>query len=378
MSESITGTARVGRKTKDLVKRMQAGEIAVIDHDDIDEVSAESLVRVKPAAVVNAGRSITGKYPTPGPGILLKAGVRVLDGVGKEIMDILPDGDEIEITVDGKVLAGGCEVGRGTWLTEEGLEEALERTRENLPELLEAFIQNTLDYAMKEKALVLGGYAVPEILTEIEGRHVLVVVRGHDYLSDLAAVESYIAEVRPVIMAVDGAADALLERGWIPDMIIGDMDSVTDEALRCGAELVVHAYPDGRAPGMDRLRRLGLSAAVFAAPGTSEDIAMLLAYEKGASLIVAVGSHSSMIDFLEKGRPGMASTFLTRLKVGEILVDAKGVSRLYRGKVRPSHFLQMAAGAVIPVAVLVAVSDSLGQYLRLVMMKLRVLLGLLP
>jgi len=199
------------------------------------------------------------------------------------------------------------------------------RDQDHLPAILE--------YLRREKDLLLDGVGVPHIHTSMEGKHVLIVVRGYDYREDLVALKSYIREYRPVLIGVDGGADALVENGYAPDLILGDMDSVKDETLRSGAEVVVHAYRDGRAPGSERLERLGIESIEFPATGTSEDIAMLLADSKGASLIVAVGTHNSLVEFLDKGRPGMASTFITRLRVGAKLVDAKGVSRLYRSRV---------------------------------------------
>ena len=190
-----------------------------------------------------------------------------------------------------------------------------------------------MEYMKRERALLLDGVGVPDVATQIEGRHVLVVVRGYDYKEDLHALRPYIRDYRPVLIGVDGGADALREAGYQPDMIVGDMDSVSDDSLTCGAEVVVHAYADGRAPGLARVQDLGVEAITFPASATSEDIAMLLADEKGAKLIVAVGTHATLVEFLDKGRGGMASTFLTRLRLGGKLVDAKGVSRLYRSRI---------------------------------------------
>ncbi|NLG84930.1 MAG: hypothetical protein GX493_10075, partial [Firmicutes bacterium] len=241
---------------------------------------------------------------------------------------------------------------------------------------LEKFVQNTREYALKEKDLILGGVPPPEIKTKIKGRQVLVVVRGSNYREDLAALRSYIREMRPVLIGVDGGADALLEAGYRPDLLIGDMDSVSDEALRSGAEIVVHAYPDGRAPGLSRVKALGLPCHLFPAPGTSEDIAMLLAYERGADLIVAVGTHSNMIDFLEKGRPGMASTFLVRLKVGAILVDARGVSRLYHSRMKTGYLVGMFMAALLPLLALILVAGSLPPILQILWVQVKLWLGL--
>jgi uncharacterized membrane-anchored protein len=353
----VRGPARVGRRTKDLTKRLRPGEIAVIDHLDLDRVAAEGLVLAEPAAVINAASSVSGRYPNVGPLLLAAAGIPLLDDVGSEVMDAIADG--ASVTVDGdRVVAGGWE-GVGVRQTMASLEERIATAKATMGEELERFAENTLEYLRRERHLALDEPDVPDVPIEMKGRHVLVAVRGPDYREDLAALRhsGYLKELRPVLLAVDGAADALLEHGKRPDVIIGDMDSVSERALRSGAVLVVHAYAGGRAPGAERLRQLGLDHIVFEAPGTSEDIAMLLAYERGAELIVAVGTHSSMAEFLDKGRAGMASTFLVRMKVGSILVDAKGVSRLYQPHVRKLDMVLLVASALFVLLVVTAVSQ---------------------
>ncbi|MGQ9779199.1 MAG: putative cytokinetic ring protein SteA [Bacillota bacterium] len=371
----IRGIARVDARTKNLLKRLRPGEIAVIDHQDLDQVAAEGLVRAKVKAVVNARPSISGRYPNPGPQILLEAGVMILDDVGPAVMQKVREGAPVEIH-GASLWQDGKEIARGRLLDRATVARLMARTRENLGTELEKFVQNTLEYALKEKDLILGGIHPPEIKTKIKGRQVLVVVRGSNYREDLAALRSYIREMRPVLIGVDGGADALLEAGYRPDILIGDMDSVSDEALCSGAEIVVHAYPDGRAPGLARVKALGLSCHLFPAPGTSEDIAMLLAYERGADLIVAVGAHSNMIDFLEKGRPGMASTFLVRLKVGAILVDARGVSRLYHSWLKTGYLVGMFVAALLPLLALILVAGSLPPILQILWVQVKLWLGL--
>jgi uncharacterized membrane-anchored protein len=221
---------------------------------------------------------------------------------------------------------------------------------------LEAFAANTMEYLERERDLLLDGVGVPEIGTKIDGRHCLIVVRGYDYKADLEELGSYIREFRPVLIGVDGGADALVEYGHTPDLIIGDMDSVSDAVLKCGAEIVVHAYPDGRAPGLKRVEDLGVSAVTFPAAATSEDIAMLLADERGATLIVAVGTHATLVEFLDRGRAGMASTFLTRLRVGGKLVDAKAVSRLHRQGIPGMSLFFLVLAALFAMAAGMAVS----------------------
>ena len=346
----IVATARVDRRTKHLTKRLRPGEIAVIDHVDIDRVSAEALVACGPSAVVNAASSISGRYPNVGPQILLKAGIPVLDHVGSDVMEAVGEGTRLR--VDGSTLyRGDTAVATGTLLDEETVEAEMSEARAGLSLQLEAFAENTMDYLRRERALLIDGVGVPQTRTRIEDRHVLIVVRGYHYKEDLQTLRHYIREFRPVLIGVDGGADALIEAGHRPDMIVGDMDSVSDTALRCGAEIVVHAYRDGRAPGVDRVRELGVEPVVFPATGTSEDIAMLLADDKGATLIVAVGTHATLVEFLDKGRAGMASTFLTRLRVGGKLVDAKGVSRLYRSRISALAMLAMLAVGLLALGV---------------------------
>ena len=344
---AIGGRVRLDRRTKNLTKRLRSGEIAVIHHSDLDRVSAEALVEAGVAAVINAVPSVSGRYPNLGPGILMDAGIPLIDDAGDQIFATVHEGELV--TVDGgRVLSNhGTVVAEGTLYTTEILEEQLQYAREGLSDQIEAFAVNTMTYLREEKELLLEGVGVPDVAAEIEGRHVLIVVRGYDYRSDLDALRPYISEYRPLLMGVDGGADALIEAGYKPDMIIGDMDSCSDQTLRCGAELVVHAYHDGRAPGMERIRELGLSAVVFPAMGTSEDAAMLLADTKGAELLVAVGRHFSLVEFLDKGRAGMASTLLTQLRVGPKLVDAKGVSRIYRSQIKTWHLVLLVLSGVL-------------------------------
>ena len=356
---AIRGRARVDKRTKDLTQRLQPGDIAVIDHEDIDRIAAEGLVQKQVKAVVNASRSSTGRYPNLGPLLLCTAGLRVIDEAGPEVMKIA-EGSKVVIEGERILRMNGqglVEVGRGKILTVEEAEKTLDKAKQSIATELERFAENTIGYIKDERDVLLEATRLPEVKTEFHGRHVLIVVRGYDYKDDLAALGAYIREVRPLLIGVDGGADAIMDVGLKPDMIIGDMDSVTTETLLSGAELVVHAYADGHAPGLERLEALGLPGVTFEASGTSEDIAMLLAFERGAELIVAVGTHANLVEFLDKGRKGMASTFLVRLRVGPILVDAKGVSRLYRGRVRRSDLVLFIFAALLTMAIVISVAD---------------------
>jgi uncharacterized membrane-anchored protein len=358
----VSGVARLDRRTKRLVTRLNPGDIAIIDHVDLDRVAAESLVAAKVAAVVNAQPSISGRYPNLGPDLLVGSGIPLLDNVGNEVFAAVKEG--MRVRVDGDTIyIGDQPVAQGTAQDSESVTAQMTEAKSGLSAQLEAFAANTMEYMRRERALLLDGVGVPEVRTKFEGRHVLVVVRGYDYKADLAALRHYIREYKPVLVGVDGGADALQEAGYKPHVIVGDMDSVSDEVLTSGAEVVVHAYPDGRAPGLARVQDLGITAVTFPAMGTSEDIAMLLADEKGASLIVAVGTHATLVEFLDKGRGGMASTFLTRLRLGGKLVDAKGVSRLYRSRISSAALLLLVLAAFIAIGAAMAVSEAGRTYL---------------
>lgn len=355
---------RVDRRTKDLAKRLQPGDIAVIDHADIDRVAAESLLAAQPSAIVNASPSITGRYPNMGPTIIVSSGIPLLDDAGPEVMRVT-EGEtaSFEIDDDGAhLVVGGRAVGAGDLLTPDRVAHATEEARAGLSTQLESFAANTMDYMIKERDLLFDGVGVPDTRTSFEGRQALVVVRGYHYQEDLVVLGPYIREYRPVIIGVDGGADAVLAAGYRLDMIVGDMDSVSDKALSSGAEIVVHAYRDGHAPGLKRVRGLGVEPVVFPATGTSEDIAMLMADDKGASVIVAVGTHATLEEFLDKGRAGMASTFLTRLRIGGKLVDAKGVSRLYRQRIS-NRQLALLLGAGLFAFCVALLSTAVGRVL---------------
>jgi uncharacterized membrane-anchored protein len=315
--------------------------------------------------VINAASSISGRYPNLGPLLVCAAGIPLLDEVGPEILTAISEGQMVRV-VDGDVVVDGRVVASGTRQTMQSLEDRIETARASMGEQLERFAENTLSYLSQERHLLLDEPDIPQIDLVMKDRHVLIVVRGAEYKDDLETLRrtGYLGEMQPLLIGVDGGADALLEMGKTPDLIIGDMDSVTERALRCGATLVVHGYKDGRAPGSKRLDDLGLEHVVYAAEGTSEDIAMLLAYEKGCELIVAVGTHSSMVEFFDKGRAGMASTFLVRMKVGPILVDAKGVSRLYQHRIRKGDLAMLVLSAVFTLVVITLISEPVRLVLR--------------
>src|SRR3954447_5590821 len=371
----ISGRARLGKRTKQLVKHLRPGDIAIIDHEDIDRVSADDLVASGVRCVVNVARSSSGSYPNAGPLVLTHGGVHLVDMPGAPLFDELRDGEQLAVR-GGTVIRDGQVVAEGEVQDPESVQHSHEEGRRQIGEALEAFADNTMSHIREERELLSGRLELPDFDTRIRDRPVLIVVRGVDHQKDLRILRAYIRDRKPVLVGVDGGAEAILDEGFKPDMIVGDMDSAGDGALRIGAELVVHAYPDGRAPGRDRLDELGLSYKVVPAPATSEDVAMLVATELGANLLVAVGSHFNLTEFLDKARGGMSSTFLTRLRVGEILVDAKGVSRLYRPSPGRGPMIVVTLAALLVLVIVLVTSPTLGQFLDLVWLKLQILLGL--
>jgi uncharacterized membrane-anchored protein len=371
----IRGTARLGRRTKDLVKHLGPRDIAVIDHRNIDRIAAEELIATGVRAVLNAAQSSDGRYPNAGPLLLARTGVVLVDLLDGDPFELLHDGETI-LLADGIVSVGGQEVLRGQILDVPELERRLEEQRGRVDEALGAFVENTIAHVRQETELLTGNIDFPSTRTSFRDRHVLIVVRGEHHRHDLKALRAYIRDVRPVVVAVDGGADGALGAGLKPDVILGDMDSASDAALRCGAELIVHAYPDGRAPGRDRLLGMGLDHTLVPAAGTSEDVAMLMAHEKGADLIVSVGAHFNLIEFLDRNRGGMSSTFLTRLRIGDRLVDAKGVSRLYNPSSTVGPAILFLAVFAVLLAIVVITSPALSDLAQLIWLKLKIWLGL--
>jgi uncharacterized membrane-anchored protein len=371
----LTGQAKLDRRTKDLVKRLSADDIAIIDHTDLDRVSAEELVESGVRVVVNVAPSQSGRFPNPGPLALVRGGVRLIDAPGADLFDNVNEGELVTVRGAGLYRNGTC-LATGRVLDERELGRTLGDQRGRVTEALEAFAENTMRYLREEGKLLAEGIDFPPLTTRFRDRHALVVARGPGYKRDLRMVRPYIRDFKPVLIAVDGGADALLEAGYKPDVIVGDMDSVSDDALKCGAELLVHGYRDGDAPGETRAQQLGVPYQIARATGISEDLALLLAYEKGSELIVAVGTHFNLIEFLERNRAGMSSTFITRLKVGEILIDAKGVSRLASRQVGIWPLVLLALAGLGAIAVAIVVSPALRHLIEYLALRLRDLLGI--
>ncbi len=376
MAKAFKGRIYGNHKTKNLIPLLKQGDIALINHEDLDEVAADSLIASRVKAVLNTKSSCTGRFPNLGPYKIVRNKIVLIDKLDKSLWEKVKSGQEVWIKGSKVFDKSKRFLAEGNYQTSLSILKQLNKAKQNFNAEMASFIKNTIEHANKEMYYLFDKLDLSNIKTDFNGRHCLIIVRGQDYKKDLQAIRPYIQEVKPVLVGVDGGADALIEQGFKPDLIIGDMDSVSDAALKCNAELVVHAYPNGKAPGLDRLVNLNIDGIkTVPAFGTSEDVAMLIAYEKGSKLIVAVGTHSNIIDFLEKGRKGMASTFLVRLKVGPILIDAKGVNQLYKQRFRSRYLIEMLTAALIPFIIVFMVSPPAYQLARLILLKLKLLLS---
>lgn len=323
------GKVSAGAITKELLRDLPPGRIVVLAHRDLDEVIAQELIDRKVKAVINCEPTMSGTYPTQGPLMLLKQEISIWEA-DRAAFEPLSAQSELSIYEDFMIGGSSAQPLPCRAFTKSEWLQQYQQANTNITQALADFIDNTLSHAMQEKAIVMEPLPLLSLHTVMEGKHVLIVARGKGYKQALSEAADFIHDVRPVLIGVDGGADALLECGYRPDIIIGDMDSVTDRALLCGAELVVHAYPNGTAPGLARLESLGVTGQLFPCFGTSEDAALLLAYENQGEWIVTVGAHTHMIDFMEKGREGMGSTLLVRMKLGARLVDIKSIGLFYR------------------------------------------------
>ena len=361
--DGVSGTIRSDRRLTTVLRKARPGDIVVIDHLDLDRTYAEALLDHGVGAVVNASPFISGRYPNLGPELLAGAGVVLVDEAGPEIFKQVKDGAKGRVH-DGVLYVAERPVASGRPLALDDVREQMDNAREGISSQLQSFAHNTAEFLRREQALLLHGQGVPELRTRMEGRPVVVVVRDFDHEADLRRMRRFIREQRPVLVGVDGGADALLAVKLPPDLVVvgeGGFSSgalpgqaVSDTALTKAGEVLLHADASDRVVGSERLDRLGVRPQRISASGSTEDIALLVADIKGASLIVTVGTHATLDEFLDRQRSGLSSTFLTRLKVGPRTVDAKSIPQLYAGRVRLWHLLLVLLVGLLAVALAVA------------------------
>jgi len=362
--DAVQGAVRVDRSTEQLLRRLVPGDVAVLDHLDLDRATAEALVARRPAAVVNASATTSGRYPALGAGVLVAAGVRLVDGAGRAVMSDLPEGSRVRVEAGRVVLLGPDGervVAQGAVQTAASVAAAQERARPGLAVQLESLVAGAAEQLQREHALLLDGAGLPRLSTPLRGREVVVVARAGSWREDLRALRPYLRDHRPVLVGVDAGADAVLEAGHRLDVVVGDLAAVSERALTCGAELVAHVRPGaaGRR-GPDRARALGADPLEMAVSGTSADAALLLAGAAGASVVVAVGAPAALVDLLDRGRAGMAGALLTRLRLGGSLVDARSVARLHRPRISEWQLAALVLAALLALGAAMA-TTTFGQ-----------------
>ena len=354
----VHGPARIHRRTASLLGRLSDGDVAVLDHLDMDRDTAQALVDSGVVAVVNSSPMISGRYPNLGPALLVEAGLVVVDSAGAEIFDRVEDGAVLRID-GGDVHAGEHLVAAARELTEELVRSEMDKARSGLTAQLESFTHNSTEFLRREQDLLLHGHGVPRTATDMAGRPVVVAVRSHGWEDELRGIRPYVREQRPVLIGVDRGADALASAGHRPDIIVvtgGTDDLPAAAVLRKARDVVVLVERGAPRGATEQFERLGIRPLRFETTATTEDAALLLASAREASLIVGVGMHATLDEFLDRRRSGLASTFLTRLKLGPDLVDAAALPRLYDGAVRPRHLVGALVAGVLALAAAVSVT----------------------
>lgn len=353
----ISGIARVDRDTGKLLRRVGHGDVVVLDEIDLDRVTADALVSAGVLAVVNASVSISGRYPNLGPEVLVANGITLIDAPGTDLMKVVKDGSKVRLH-EGAVYTGERLLVQGEEQVEAEISDRMIEAKTGLVDHLEAFSGNTIEFIRSESPLLIDGVGVPDIDVDLKDRHVVVVADGPDHLADLKSLKPFIKEYSPILIGVGVGADSLAKAGYRPDLIVGDPDGITAETLKCGAEVVLPADPDGHAQGLSRIQDLGIGAMTFPASASPSDLALLLADHHGASLIVTVGTTVSLDEFFDRGRRDTnPAAFMTRLKVGPKLVDAKAVSTLYSSRVSGAAVALLVLAALTAVIVALVVSN---------------------
>ena len=354
----VAGSARVDRDIDRLLRRIGPGDIVVMDALDLDRITADALVEADVVAVVNASPSISGRYPNLGPEVLVANGVTLIDEAGPEIFKKIKDGARIRLH-NGGVYVGDRRLALGTERTAEEIHELMHEAKSGLVAHLEAFAGNTIEFIRSESPLLIDGMGIPDIDVDLHRRHVVIVAEELSAADDLKALKPFIKEYQPVLIGVGTGADVLRRGGYRPALIVGDPEVMSVEVLRSGAQVVLPADADGHAKGLERIQDLGVGAMTFPAAGSAADLALLLSDHHGASLIVTAGHTASIEEFFDRTRQqSNPSTFLTRLKVGEKLVDAKAVATLYRSRVSGGAIALLVLAMLIAVIVALWVSRA--------------------
>lgn len=361
---TLTGVFRIDTDPKHVASRVRSGDIAVIDRLDLDRASAEALVAREPAVVLNVQPTLSGRFPAGGAQTLIDAGILLIDRVGADILaakdgslgTVTLGGGPDAVTVDDDkpwvpyaaddaedtppvdatppspeaVIVVGDVAVTGHVVAAEDVEATMSQAHTGLPHQLAAFTANAMDVVERSGGAVIEGEGLPPLGIDVSGRHVLVIAPGAGHAKAVKALREYVKERKPVVIAVDEAADAAVAAKIRPDVVVGDVSSISEKALAGAARVIVHD-PAGQIAAA-RVDALSASHDTTAVDLASEDLAILLAHHGEADVIVTAGVATSLVDLLESGRPDAASTFLTRLSAGARIVDAHVIAALYRSR----------------------------------------------
>jgi uncharacterized membrane-anchored protein len=354
----VVGTARVDRDIDRLLRRVCPGDIVVLDVLDLDRITADALVDAEIAAVVNASPSVSGRYPNLGPEVLVSNGVTLIDETGPEVFRKIKDGAKVRL-YNGGVYSGDRRLIHGTERTDQEIADLMQEAKSGLVSHLEAFAGNTIEFIRSESPLLIDGIGIPDVDIDLRRRHVVVVADEDHAADDLKRLKPFIKEYQPVLIGVGTGAEVLRKAGYRPQLIVGDPNELSTEVLKCGAQVVLPADADGHAPGLERIQDLGVGAMTFPAAGAPTDLALLLADHHGAALLVTAGHSANIETFFDRARQqSNPSTFLTRLRVGEKVVDAKAVATLYHNRISGGAIALLILTMLITVIVALWVSRT--------------------
>lgn len=342
MFEVIKGPIYEHKQTKKLLQYLPKKSIVYLWHEDLDGVAVNGLIQAKVKAVINAKTSMSGKYAQRHVRTLLQAGIAVFDIISIFNRDSPYNGEQAFIYQNGLFVEKDGETECVAELL--SYDDHVIKRKESLaitnyPNQFEDFVKNTLHYAGQECDWFKEKPVLPIPLNRLRGETVFIVARNTDYEKDIKALYHTLKRKQSIVIAVDGAADGLMKYRICPDFIVGDMDSISEKTLNCGATLICHQHPNGRSPGKDRLMKMGIEAELIRFVGTSEDVALTAAFWSDARKLFLIGCRTGMTEFLEKGRAGMGATWLARMQAGDRITDLKGIHQLYSNHALPAFGL---------------------------------------
>lgn len=378
----LCAAARVDRSTAGLTARLRPGEVAVLDHLDLDRTSAERLLRRGVAAVVNVAPSLSGRTLAGGAQTLVAAGVPLLDDVGTEVLATVRDGQQVVLDIcAGTLRVDGRDVASGQVQTVATVRAAELHARARLATSVRTLVEDAGDLLGREAALLLDGApTAPVALRDLAaGRAVLVVGADPDAAHELALLRGWIRRTSPLLVAVGGGARVLLDSGVVPDIAVGDLADLPEPGAR--AATTAPGEPDragrpdpaaslaGLAPALTgcelvaldtraatSARDHGLGATLVETALPPVEAALVLVAAAHPAVTVCAGMPSTLVDLLDTGRTRAAASLLARLRGEGTLVSASAAAALVPA---PPRLPRALAGLLLVLAVLLAAAAVL-------------------